>query len=70
MKEFGLTPEQSRIMFSDRYHLVQADIDNESDYFKKSLSGKETGFFAEFVGKTEVFWKKPGFWLPASSGRK
>jgi hypothetical protein len=26
------------------------------------LSGKETGFFAGFVGATRVFWKKPGFW--------
>lgn len=30
MKEFGLTPEETRIMFSYQYHLVQADIDNES----------------------------------------
>jgi tetratricopeptide (TPR) repeat protein len=37
MKEFGLTPEQTRIMFSYQYHLVQADIDNESDYVKKIL---------------------------------
>jgi hypothetical protein len=37
MKEFGLTPEQTRIMFSYQYHLVQADSDHESDYVKKSL---------------------------------
>jgi hypothetical protein len=35
MKEFGLTPEQTRIMFSYQYHLVQADIDNEPNFDKK-----------------------------------
>ena len=37
MKEFGLTPEQTRIMFSYQYHLVQADSDHESDSVKKGL---------------------------------
>lgn len=37
MKEFGLTPEQTRIMFSYQYYLVQADIDSGSDYEKNSL---------------------------------
>ncbi|WP_293296639.1 MULTISPECIES: hypothetical protein [unclassified Microcoleus] len=37
MKELGLTLEKTRIMFSYQYHLVQDDIDQESDYSKKSL---------------------------------
>jgi hypothetical protein len=26
-----------------------------------SLRGRETGFFAKFVGETARLWKKPGF---------
>ncbi|MEG3845153.1 hypothetical protein QT986_33590, partial [Microcoleus sp. herbarium14] len=37
MKEFGLTLEQTRIIFSYQYHLVQDDIDQESDYSQISL---------------------------------
>jgi hypothetical protein len=37
MKELGFTLEKTRIMFSYQYHLVQDDIDQESDYSKKSL---------------------------------
>lgn len=35
MKEFGLTLEQTRIMFSYQYHLVLADIETETNYDKK-----------------------------------
>ncbi|MEG4056335.1 MULTISPECIES: hypothetical protein [unclassified Microcoleus] len=41
MKEFGLTPEQTRIMFSYQYHLVQADIDNESNNDVKNTLKQE-----------------------------
>lgn len=37
MKDFGLTLEQTIIMFSYQYHLVQADIDNESNKEKIAL---------------------------------
>jgi len=26
-----------------------------------SLGGRETGFFAKFLGESERLWKKPGF---------
>jgi len=41
MKEFGLTPEQTRIMFSYQYHLVQADIDNQSNNDVKNTLKQE-----------------------------
>jgi gas vesicle protein len=52
MKEFGLTPEQTRIMFSYQYHLVQADIDNESNSEKKFLKRE---WLRKWKASTELF---------------
>ncbi|MGB7892235.1 MAG: hypothetical protein WCF82_10095 [Microcoleus sp.] len=52
MKEFGLTPEQTRIMFSYQYHLVQADIDNQSNNDVKNTLKEE--FLRGFQGDTDV----------------
>jgi hypothetical protein len=41
IKKFGLTPEQTRIMFSYHYHLVQADIDNQSNNDVKNTLKQE-----------------------------
>ncbi|MBD2484649.1 hypothetical protein [Planktothrix sp. FACHB-1365] len=37
MKEFGLTPEQTRILFSYQYYIVQTDIDCETNFQVKPL---------------------------------
>ncbi|AFZ13220.1 hypothetical protein Cri9333_2352 [Crinalium epipsammum PCC 9333] len=52
MKEFGLTPEQTRIMFSYQYNLVQADIDNEPDFDKKNLKRQ---WLTKWKDSTELF---------------
>lgn len=52
MKEFGLTPEQTRIMFSYQYHLVQADIDNESNKEKNALKRE---WLRKWKASTELF---------------
>ena len=52
MKEFGLTPEETRIMFSYQYHLVQADIDNESNKEKKALKRE---WLCKWKASTELF---------------
>ena len=48
IKKFGLTPEQTRIMFSYQYHLVQADIDNQSNNEVKNTLKQE--FLRGFQG--------------------
>jgi len=55
MKEFGLTPEQTRIMFSYQYHLVQADIDNESNNDVKNTLKQEflRGFQGDIDNQSE-----------------
>lgn len=52
MKEFGLTPEQTRIMFSYQYHLVQADIDSGSNYEKNALKRE---WLRKWKASTELF---------------
>ncbi|BAY34581.1 hypothetical protein NIES2107_64860 [Nostoc carneum NIES-2107] len=54
MKEFGLTLEQTRIMFSYQYHLVLADIDNESSFETKALKRK---WLSMWKDSTELFLK-------------
>lgn len=54
MKEFGLTLEQTRIMFSYQYHLVLADIETETNYDKKSSKIKWLNKWKE---STELFLK-------------
>lgn len=59
MKEFGLTLEQARIMFSYQYHLVLTDIDYEAKYYQSqtnslSLKRQWLGKWKEF---TELFIK-------------
>lgn len=54
MKEFGLTLEQTRIMFSYQYHLVLADIECETNFEKKQLKRKWLSTWRE---STEVFLK-------------
>lgn len=51
MTEFGLTPEQTRIMFSYQYHLVQADIDNQSNNDVKNTLKQE--FLRGFQGDSD-----------------
>lgn len=52
MKDFGLTPEETRIMFSYQYHLVQADIDNESNKEKNALKRE---CLRKWKASTELF---------------
>lgn len=52
MKEFGLTPEETRIMFSYQYHLVQADIDSGSNYEKNALKRE---WLRKWKASTELF---------------
>jgi tetratricopeptide (TPR) repeat protein len=52
MKEFGLTPEETRIMFSYQYHLVQADIDSGSNYEKNALKRE---WLSEWKTSIELF---------------
>jgi tetratricopeptide (TPR) repeat protein len=54
MKEFGLTLEQTRIMFSYQYHLVLADIEYETNFDKKQLKRK---WLSKWQESTEVFLK-------------
>jgi hypothetical protein len=54
MKEFGLTLEQTRIMFSYQYHLVLADIEYETNIEKKQLKRK---WLFKWRESTEVFLK-------------
>jgi len=55
MKEFGLTPEQTRIMFSYQYHLVQADIDKQSNNDVKNTLKQEflRGFQGDIDNQSE-----------------
>ncbi|MEG3976794.1 hypothetical protein QT970_19535, partial [Microcoleus sp. herbarium8] len=59
MKEFGLTPEQTRIMFSYQYHLVQADIDNQSNNDVKNTLKEEflRGFQGDIDNQSEPIKK-------------
>ncbi|MBE9239012.1 hypothetical protein IQ227_24070 [Anabaena aphanizomenioides LEGE 00250] len=52
MKEFGLTLEQTRIMFSYQYHLVLADIEYESNFETKSLKRQ---WLSQWKESTELF---------------
>lgn len=54
MKEFGLTPEETRIMFSYQYHLVLADIEYETNIEKRQLKGN---WLSKWRESTEVFLK-------------
>lgn len=54
MKEFGLTLEETRIMFSYQYHLVLADIEYETNLDKKSLKRK---WLSKWKDSTELFLK-------------
>jgi tetratricopeptide (TPR) repeat protein len=54
MKEFGLTLEQTRIMFSYQYHLVLADIENENNYEIKSTKQQ---WLSQWKESTEIFLK-------------
>ena len=54
MDEFGLTLEQTRIMFSLQYQLVLLDIEAEKDYEKQSLK-KE--WLSKWKDSTEIFLK-------------
>ncbi|MBD2299529.1 hypothetical protein [Nostoc sp. FACHB-190] len=54
MQEFGLTLEQTRIMFSYQYHLVLADIEYETDYNIKSLKRQ---WLSQWKESTELFLK-------------
>jgi tetratricopeptide (TPR) repeat protein len=54
MEEFGLTPEQTRIMFSYQYHLVLADIKYETNLEKKQL---KRNWLSKWRESTEVFLK-------------
>ncbi|GAB1544818.1 hypothetical protein NUACC21_74940 [Scytonema sp. NUACC21] len=54
MKEFGLTLEQTRIMFSYQYHLVLADIEYEVNSATKSLKKQ---WLAKWKESTELFIK-------------
>lgn len=54
MKEFGLTLEQTRIMFSYQYHLVLADIKYESHFETKSLKQQ---WLYQWQESTELFYK-------------
>lgn len=52
MKEFGLTLEQTRFMFSLQYQLVLPDIDAEMDREKTSLKRE---WLSQWKESTEVF---------------
>ncbi|MBE9093896.1 acyl carrier protein [Tychonema sp. LEGE 07203] len=52
IKKLGLTLEETRIMFSYQYHLVQDDIDRESDYNKQSLKQE---WLSEWQKSTTLF---------------
>lgn len=54
MEEFGLTLEQTRIMFSLQYQLVLSDINVEKDYGKKSLKRE---WLSKWQDSTEIFLK-------------
>jgi tetratricopeptide (TPR) repeat protein len=54
MKEFGLTLEQTRIMFSYQYHLVLADIEYENNYEIKS---RKRQWLSQWKDSTELFLK-------------
>jgi tetratricopeptide (TPR) repeat protein len=54
MKEFGLTLEQTRIMFNYQYHLVLADIEYETNFEKKQLKRR---WLSKWLESTEVFLK-------------
>ncbi|MBE9249918.1 hypothetical protein IQ226_12235 [Dolichospermum sp. LEGE 00240] len=54
MKEFGLTLEQTRIMFSYQYNLVLADIEYESNFETKSLKRQ---WLSQWKESTELFLK-------------
>ncbi|MEP0791657.1 hypothetical protein [Funiculus sociatus] len=54
MKEFGLTLEETRIMFSYQYHLVLADLEYETNLDKKSL---KRGWLSKWKDSTELFLK-------------
>ncbi|WP_242716596.1 hypothetical protein [Microcoleus vaginatus] len=59
IKKFGLTPEQTRIMFSYHYHLVQADIDNQSNNDIKNTLKQEflRGFQGDIDNQSEPIKK-------------
>lgn len=52
MEEFGLTLEQTRIMFSYQYRLVLADIEYETNYEKKRLKQE---WLSKWKDSTELF---------------
>lgn len=54
MKEFGLTLEQTRIMFSYQYQLVLADIDYETNVDKMGLKRL---WLSLWKNSTELFLK-------------
>ncbi|MBW4472546.1 MAG: hypothetical protein KME45_19560 [Stenomitos rutilans HA7619-LM2] len=54
MREFGLTLEQTRVLFSYQYHLVLAEIDSESKYEKKILKKQ---WLSKWKESTELFLK-------------
>jgi tetratricopeptide (TPR) repeat protein len=54
MKEFGLTLEQTRVMFSYQYHLVLSDIENETNNDKRFFKKKWLNKWKE---STELFLK-------------
>ncbi|BAY20732.1 hypothetical protein NIES2100_04750 [Calothrix sp. NIES-2100] len=56
MKEFGLTVEQTIIMFSYQYHLVLADIEYEPNYAIKIKSLKKE-WLTKWKESTEIFLK-------------
>jgi len=51
MEEFHLTPEETKVMFSYQYHLVLADIENDTDTGKKY---SKRLWLAKWKGSTET----------------
>lgn len=54
MQEFGLSLEETRIMFSLQYYLVSYDIQCETDFEKKSLKSE---WLLQWKNSTELFFK-------------